>query len=84
MIFIYLWILFFLIGILLGVTTAKYTIKKKSFYSSLIFIPCLVLNFFSINNPFISDIRYYLFGLVSGLVIYWVVYEINYKKKLEY
>ncbi len=84
MIFVYLCMIFFILGLFLGVPTAELATKKGIIATANAFLPFLILNFFSITHPLISDIRYYFFTFACGLSCYWAYYEIKRKNESDF
>lgn len=80
MMFVYIFIASFILGIYLAMPLAEYTLKKGVIVTYNAFLPFLILNFFAYKSPLISDIRYYFFALAFGMACYWAYYESIHKQ----
>ncbi len=77
MLFTYLFLAFFIWGMLLGIPTANYTARKGVIATVNAFSPFLILNCLPISDPWMSHMRYYSFAWACGLTCYWAYSEMK-------
>ena len=69
----------FLVGIPIGMFTSQFVRAKKDLPTILLFIPFLVISFFS-GNPVMDELRWILLALAAGILCTWSYFDTKTKK----
>ena len=76
--FIFLIILAFIVGILIGMPTAPYVDPRSPTTIIIVMLPFFFLFFFS-QNPLVNQIRHLFLALAIGIFTYWTYFQIGKK-----
>ena len=69
----------FLVGIPIGMFTSQFVRAKKDLPTILLFIPFLVISFFS-ENPVMDELRWILLALAAGILCTWSYFDTKVNK----
>ena len=69
----------FLIGIPVGMFTSQFVRAKKNLPTIILFVPFLILCFFS-EDPVMGELRYMFLALAVGILCTWSYFDTKVKK----